>query len=53
MKFSVLTIFPEMITDYSSQSILKRGQAADVITVSAVNIREFSADTRGTVDDTP
>lgn len=53
MKFNVLTIFPEMITDYSTKSILKRGQAAGAIDISAVNIRDFASDKHKTVDDTP
>ncbi|MBT7928753.1 tRNA (guanosine(37)-N1)-methyltransferase TrmD [Candidatus Peregrinibacteria bacterium] len=53
MKFHVLTIFPEMITDYASKSILKRGQEAGSIDISAVNIRDFATDKHSTVDDTP
>lgn len=53
MKFNVLTIFPEMITDYSSTSILKRGQEAGAIQITAVNIRDFTSDKHNTVDDTP
>ncbi len=53
MKFSVLTIFPDMITEYASKSILQRGQNAQAIDIRAINIRDFSADARGTIDDTP
>ncbi|PIR03117.1 MAG: tRNA (guanosine(37)-N1)-methyltransferase TrmD [Candidatus Magasanikbacteria bacterium CG11_big_fil_rev_8_21_14_0_20_43_7] len=53
MKFNVLTIFPEMITDYTSKSILCRGQEAGVISINAVNIRDFATDKHSTVDDTP
>lgn len=53
MKFNILTIFPEMIDDYAGQSILKRGQAAGVIDVDSVNIRDFTTDKHRQVDDTP
>ena len=53
MKFHVLTIFPDMIMDYSTKSILKRGQEADAIRIEAVNIRDFATDKHSTVDDTP
>jgi tRNA (guanine37-N1)-methyltransferase len=53
MKFNILTLFPEMITSYAGESILKRAQAGGHIDVHAVNIREFSADKHNTVDDTP
>ncbi len=42
-----------MITDYSSTSILKRGQGAGAIDIVAVNIRDFAIDKHSTVDDTP
>jgi len=53
MKFNVLTIFPDMIMDYSTKSILKRGQDVGAITIAAVNIRDFATDKHSTVDDTP
>lgn len=53
MKFNILTIFPEMIDDYASKSILKRGQDAQAITIQSVDIRNFAKDKHHTVDDTP
>ncbi len=53
MKFSVLTIFPDIITHYSNASILGRAQQKKYITVTPVNLRDFSDDVRGTIDDTP
>lgn len=53
MKFNILTIFPDMITSYASESILKRGQKANAITINPVNIRDFAEDKHKTVDDTP
>lgn len=53
MKFNVVTIFPEMITDYASKSILQRGQKQKAISVHAVNLRDFTEDKHKSVDDTP
>jgi len=53
MKFSVLTLFPQMITSYCSESILGRGQKHGHITVRAIDIRDFAHDRHRTVDDTP
>jgi tRNA (guanine37-N1)-methyltransferase len=53
MKYNVLTIFPEMIDSYANASILGRAQEKQLINVQAVNMREFSIDKRGTIDDTP
>lgn len=53
MKFNVLTIFPDMITNYASKSILQRGQDAGSISIRAIHIRDFALDKHSTVDDTP
>lgn len=53
MKFEVLTIFPEIISDYANQSILGRGQKAGHIQIDAHDFRKYSSDKRGHVDDTP
>ena len=53
MKFSVLTIFPNIIDSYSQESILGRAQQKNAISIKSVNIRDFADDKRGTVDDTP
>jgi tRNA (guanine37-N1)-methyltransferase len=53
MKFEVLTIFPEIISGYASQSILGRGQKAGHIQIDAHDFRKYSSDKRGHVDDTP
>ncbi len=53
MKFDVLTLFPEMIKDYCSYSILKRACESGIIDVSTVNPRDYSMDKHKKVDDTP
>jgi tRNA (guanine37-N1)-methyltransferase len=53
MKFNVITIFPDLIASYCNESILKRAQKANLITVHAVNLRDFANNKHNTVDDTP
>jgi len=53
MKFNIVTIFPEIISDYTSQSILGRAQKNNLIKVNPVNLRDFTDDNHKTVDDTP
>ena len=53
MKFDVVTLFPDMIKNYCSESIVKRGIEKGVIQVSTVNPRDFTHDKHKRVDDTP
>lgn len=53
MIFHVLTLFPEMISEGMSHSIIGRAQNAGIISVNAVNIRDFSEDKHKHVDDYP
>jgi len=53
MKFNVTTIFPDLITSYCNESILRRGQEAGAISVNAINLRDYTEDKHNTVDDTP
>lgn len=53
MKFEILTIFPEIINSYASESILKRGQKAGAIAIKAHNFRDFATDKHRSVDDSP
>ena len=52
MKFSVLTIFPEMF-DILNQSIIGRAIENNLIGLEIVNIRDYAKDKHKTVDDTP
>ncbi len=52
MKFSVLTLFPEMFSVFSS-SIISRAQKQNLISLNLVNIRDFAADKYRRVDDHP
>ncbi|MDD3393469.1 MAG: tRNA (guanosine(37)-N1)-methyltransferase TrmD [Clostridia bacterium] len=51
--FFVLTLFPEMIMETLSHSILGRAQREELISVEAINIRDFSNSKHLQVDDYP
>lgn len=53
MKFNVVTIFPEIITNYCTTAIVGRAQKNKLISVNAVQLRDFTSDRHKTVDDTP
>lgn len=53
MRFDVITLFPDMIIDYCSQSIIKRAIESQIIYLSTVNPRDFTLDKHKKVDDTP
>lgn len=53
MRFDVLTLFPEMIQNYCSQSIIKRAIESNVIEINTINPRDYTLDKHKKVDDTP
>ena len=54
MNFHVMTLFPELIEGAASQSILGRAENRGIISVEAVNIRDYSTDMKHHhVDDYP
>jgi len=53
MKFNIITIFPELISQYSNESILGRAQKNKFIKINAINLRDFSENKHNKVDDTP
>jgi len=53
MKFSVLTLFPDLIHTYMNASIMGRAQKQGIIEVETVNFRDFSDDPHRKVDDSP
>ena len=52
-QFFVLTLFPEMIEQTLSHSIMGRAQKEGHISVEAVNIRDFTQNKHKHVDDYP
>lgn len=53
MKFDVLTLFPEMIEQACSHSIIARAVNNGIIDVNTVNPRDYTLDKHKKVDDTP
>ncbi len=53
MKCDVLTLFPDILTAYLDESILKRARENKLLEVRLVNIRDFTSDVHRTVDDYP
>ena len=52
-KFDILTLFPESISGYFSQSILGKAIQNNLIEINLHNFRQFSQDKNHKVDDTP
>ena len=53
MIFDVMTLFPDMIRSVTSESIIGRSCEKGLITVNAVDIRDYSTDKHRRVDDYP
>lgn len=53
MRVDVLTIFPEMINQAVSHSIIGRALEAGIVDIRAVDIRNFAVDRHKMTDDTP
>lgn len=53
MNFHVLTLFPEMIMNGLETSILGRATAKGIVSFEAVNIRDYTLERHGKVDDYP
>lgn len=51
MNFHVLTLFPEMVRDGLNTSILKRAADKNLISINAVQIRDYTLDKHNKVDD--
>ncbi|MBI5409896.1 MAG: tRNA (guanosine(37)-N1)-methyltransferase TrmD, partial [Nitrospirae bacterium] len=53
MKCDVLTLFPDVLTAYLNESILKRAREKSLLEVKLYNIRDFTTDPHRKVDDYP
>lgn len=53
MKFTVLTLFPEILRAYFSSSIMAKAVEKGLIAYDLVNIRDFAFDNHKTCDDKP
>ncbi len=53
MQFDFITIFPDIVHQYANESIIGRAQSKKLLTVVAHNLRDFTSDKWGHVDDRP
>lgn len=53
MGFTVLTLFPELLTSFFSHGIIGRAMEKKLIAGDAINIRDFTTDRHKSVDDRP
>lgn len=53
MQFDILTLFPDLIHHYASDSILGRAQSKKLIEIKAHNFRKYSDNKWGHIDDKP
>lgn len=53
MRIDVFTIFPDMVGDFASQSLLGRAAAKGLLDVRVHDLRHHTTDAHRTVDDTP
>lgn len=52
-KFKIITIFPEILSSYYNESIIKRACDKKIINIENYNLRDWTTDNHKTVDDTP
>lgn len=53
MKIDILTLFPEMVDNVLSESIIGRARDAKVVEINCINIRDFADNKHNRVDDYP
>ena len=53
MNYHILTLFPEMVLDGLNTSIIGRAAEKGLLSIEAVNIRDYTKEKHGHVDDTP
>jgi tRNA (guanine37-N1)-methyltransferase len=53
MRFSILTLFPELFTSVLSATMLQKAQDRGAVAFVLVNIRDFATDRHRVTDDTP
>lgn len=55
MRFDIITIFPELFSEFREQSLLARGRTKGLIEIQAHQLRDFAdpTDSHHTIDDRP
>ena len=52
MKFTIVTLFPNVINEYISTSIISKAQAKNLVEIEVIDLRQFGKGNRRNVDDT-
>lgn len=53
MKFNVLTIFPDLISDFLKYGLIKKAIDSGLSHVNIINLRDYAINNHGQVDDNP
>lgn len=53
MHIDIATLFPDILENYLSESVIGRAKAKNIFTVNCHNIRDYTKDKHRRVDDTP
>ena len=53
LNIDVITIFPQMLSGFLGESMLKRASNAGLVHFQTINLRDFTADVHKTTDDRP
>jgi len=53
MIFNIITLFPNLFTEHLNTLPFKRGLGKGIIKVNLINLRDYSVDKHGTVDNKP
>ncbi|MEI6533312.1 MAG: tRNA (guanosine(37)-N1)-methyltransferase TrmD [Candidatus Roizmanbacteria bacterium] len=53
MRITILTLFPGMFEGFIKESIVKRAQEKNLVTIELIDLRSFSLNSYGSLDDRP
>ncbi len=53
MNYHILTLFPDMVRDGLNTSVIGRAVDKGILSIDAINIRDYTKEKHGHVDDTP
>ncbi len=53
LKIDVISLFPQMLSGFLQESMMKRAEAAGLVQFNTINLRDFATDKHNTTDDRP
>ena len=53
MNYHILTLFPDMVADGLNTSIIGRAADKGLLSIEAINIRDYTKEKHGHVEDSP